>query len=67
MREVRLIHFFRNDEATSGNMRLVIVPGIVDGDAPVSCWLLFPMPSNSSELLAKVNSIQFPSRFLSGE
>ena len=43
-------------------MRLVIVPGIVNGDAPISCWPLFPMPSNSSELLAKVNSIQFPSR-----
>ena len=45
-----------------------IVSGIVTGDTPVSYWPIFSLPLEREvpEVFAKVNSVQFPSRFLSG-
>ena len=50
-------------------MRPEIVSGIVAGDAPVSYWpTFFPLSLvTAPDVFAKVNSTQFPSRFLSGE
>ena len=39
------------------------VSGLVTGDALLSNWpIFFPVPSNSQEVFAKINSAQFPSR-----
>ena len=52
------IRYFKNEKETIAEIRPAVVPGIVTGDAPVSYWPIFPLPSS----LKKVNSAQFPSR-----
>ena len=49
-------------------MRLAIVSGIIFGDETVSYWPIFSLTIvTDPKVFAKVNSVQFPSRFLSGE
>ena len=49
-------------------MRPAITSGIVAGNAPVSYWpTCFPSIVTVPEVFSKINSIQFPSRFLTGE
>lgn len=43
----RSIRHVRDKKGTGPEMRPVIVSGTVTGDAPVSNWLNFPLPSNS--------------------
>ena len=44
----------RSEKGTEAEMRPAIVCGIITGDAPVSCWLIFfPVPSNSPRSLCE--------------
>ena len=44
------------------------VSGVVIGDAPVCYWSVFPLSQvTAPEVFEKVNSAQFPSRFLYAE
>ena len=46
-------------------MRPAMVPGIVTGDAPVSYWPIFFLSLvTDPEVIARVNSAQFPSEWL---
>ena len=55
-----------NGKGTGAEMRPAIVSGIVTENALVSYWpITFPVPS--PEVFVKDNSVQSPSRFLSGE
>ena len=48
-------------------MRRAIVSGIVTRNAPVSHWPIFPPIVTVPEVFSKIDSIQFPSLFLTGE
>ena len=40
------IRYFKNEKETIAEIRPAVVPGIVTGDAPVSYWPIFPLPSS---------------------
>ena len=44
---------FRNEKGTGATMCPAIVSGIVTGDAPVSYWAIFPVPTNSPKSLCE--------------
>ena len=58
-----------NEKGTGADrMRPAIVSGIVTGNAPVSHWpIFFPSVVRVPEVFSKIDSTQFPSRFLTGE
>ena len=56
----KAIGHFRNEKGTGPEMRPAIVFGSVTGDAAVSYWSVLEIVP---ELLANVNSAQFPSLF----
>ena len=57
------IRHFRNEKETGAEICPAIVSGIATGDASFSYWSIFAFtPVTVPEVLARVNSIQFPSR-----
>ena len=62
------IRHIKHEKGTETEMRLAIVSGIIFGDETVSYWPIFSLSLVTvPKVFAKVNSVQFPSRFLSGE
>ena len=55
---------FVNEKGTGAEICPAVVFGIVTGNAPVSYWsILNPFIVTVPNVFAKVNSVQFPSRF----
>ena len=60
-------HHLRNERGTGAETRPAIVSGIVNGDAQLSYWTIFPLALVTVPgVFAKVNSAHFP-RFYIGE
>ena len=63
-----IVRHFRNEKATGAEMGCPIDSGIVTGDVLDSYWPIFSLSLVTvPEVFAKVNSVQFPWRLLSGE
>ena len=63
-----IVRHFRNEKATGAEMGCPIDSGIVIGDVLDSYWPIFSLSLVTvPEVFAKVNSVQFPWRLLSGE
>ena len=63
-----IVRHFRNEKATGAEMGIPIDSGIVTGDMLDSYWPIFSLSLVTvPEVFAKVNSVQFPWRLLSGE
>ena len=59
------IRHVRIEKENGAEMRPAMVPGIVTGDAPVSYWPIFFLSLvTDPEVIARVNSAQFPSEWL---
>ena len=62
------IRHIKHEKGTETEMRPAIVSGIIFGDETVSYWPIFSLSLVTvPKVFAKVNSVQFPSRSLSGE
>ena len=58
------ISYSSNEKGTEAKKRPAIVSGILTSDASFCYWPIFPLPLVTvPEVFAKVNSVQFPSRF----